>query len=400
MAARMLQFNEPPPLSLYVHIPWCICKCPYCDFNSHAVRTTVPEHEYLGALVADLEQDLRHLPTRVIETVFIGGGTPSVLSARTIENLLTAIRSRVPCDSDMEVTLEANPGTADRERFAAFRSAGVTRLSIGVQSFSDDSLQRIGRIHGAADALHAVDAAHSAGFESLNLDLMYGLPGQSMDQALADLKTAIGLAPHHLSWYQLTVEPNTPFYHQPPPLPDDDELWHLHCEGRAVLEAAGYPQYEVSAFARPGHACRHNLNYWQFGDYLGIGAGAHGKITHTGEGTITRYWKRRHPGAYLKGRKPEGRIGGSTVLDIHDVTLEFAMNALRLNSGFTAAQFTDATGLALEWIAKPLMDGVDRGLLQQSGNIIRTTPAGRRYLNSVLELFLSGQDHHARDHIR
>jgi len=381
-------FTATPPLALYIHIPWCVRKCPYCDFNSHAMRGDIPEQAYVDALVADLEQHLPDVWGRVVESIFIGGGTPSLFSPQAIERLLAAIRARITLKPDAEVTLEANPGTVDRERYAGYRCAGINRLSLGIQSFDDGLLDSIGRIHDGREALSAVAAAQHAGFGNINLDLMFGLPGQTLAQALDDLRTAAGLHPAHISWYELTIEPNTWFHRHPPPQPGDALLWEMQAAGRELLAASGYARYEVSAYALPGSECRHNLNYWQFGDYLGIGAGAHGKLTAASSQAITRVAKTRHPRSYLASAHTTGRIDSVTVLSPADAVLEYAMNALRLDRGFTTAGFTAATGLPATAIALPVRRAVDRGLLQAAGNVIRATEDGQRYLNELLQLWM------------
>src|SRR3990172_545076 len=320
----MLNFASLPPLSLYVHIPWCVRKCPYCDFNSHeassgrsrhpasrdisaSLHVTIPEREYIDALLRDLEQDLPRVWGRIVPPLFLGGGTPSLFSPEAIDRLLSGIRARLPLDQNIEITLEANPGTVDVERFKGFRAAGINRLSIGIQSFDEEKLKALGRIHGRDEALRAAESARAAGFENFNLDLMFGLPDQTVEQALADIRTAIQLCPTHLSAYQLTIEPNTLFHARPPTLPDNDSTWDMQSQLQTELAAADYRQYEVSAYARPGYECRHNLNYWKFGDYLGIGAGAHAKITAASG--ITRLWKVKHPGEYLRTAGTPESIG-------------------------------------------------------------------------------------------
>jgi len=384
----MFNFTATPPLSLYIHIPWCVRKCPYCDFNSHAVRDGIPEQAYIDALVADLEQDLPEVWGRVVESIFIGGGTPSLFAPEAVERLLSALRARIPLKPDAEITLEANPGTVDRERFADFRAAGINRLSLGIQSFQDALLERIGRIHDGREALAAVEAAQRAGFENFNLDLMFGLPGQTVEQALDDLRTAAAMRPAHISWYELTIEPNTWFHRHPPVQPGDALLWEMQAAGRELLAAAGYARYEVSAHALPGSECRHNLNYWQFGDYLGIGAGAHGKLSAAATQTITRIAKIRHPRSYLDTAHSAGRIASRTVLTPADTILEYAMNALRLDRGFSKAAFTAATGLPAAAIEQPVNQGIGKGLLSAADNLIRATPEGQRYLNDLLQLWM------------
>ena len=293
-----------PPLSLYVHIPWCVQKCPYCDFNSHAQKGAIPEQEYVQHLIADLEADLEKyqasIQNRPLHSIFIGGGTPSLFSAESIKLLLAEIQRRIPFSENIEITMEANPGTVEAERFKGYVDAGVTRISMGIQSFNDDKLQRLGRIHNAAEAKSAVSLAKVSGLKSFNLDLMHGLPNQTLEEALDDLRQAIKLAPPHLSWYQLTIEPNTMFAYRPPTLPDDDELWDIFEQGHQLLTEAGYQQYETSAYSKPGFQCQHNLNYWRFGDYLAIGCGAHGKLTFS-DGKILRFSKTKHPKGYLRG---------------------------------------------------------------------------------------------------
>jgi oxygen-independent coproporphyrinogen-3 oxidase len=392
----MFHFTATPPLSLYVHIPWCVRKCPYCDFNSHEVHNAIPEQAYVEALIADLEQDLPRVWGRTVETVFIGGGTPSLFSPAAISRLLSELRARLPLKPAAEITLEANPGTVDQERFRGFREAGINRLSIGIQSFDRSLLQRIGRIHDDREALDAVRAAQQAGFDNINLDLMFGLPGQTLDQALEDLHTAIDLGPAHISWYELTIEPNTWFHRHPPDRPSDELLWDMQEQGRRILAAGGYTRYEVSAYSRGQHRCRHNLNYWQFGDYLGIGAGAHAKITDAGQQSVTRISKTRHPRAYLEQAADERRIASENRLDANDVTLEFALNALRLERGFSTEEFCAATGLPFSATARPVNAALAQGLLQNNDGSIRTTARGQRYLNEVLQYWLTDTQAHAR----
>ena len=392
----MFQFAAPPPLSLYVHIPWCVRKCPYCDFNSHEVRDEIPEQAYVDALMADLEQDLPQVWGRTVETVFIGGGTPSLFSPAAISRLLSGLRARLPLKPAAEITLEANPGTVDQERFQGFREAGINRLSIGIQSFDRSLLQRIGRIHDDREALDAVRAAQQAGFDNINLDLMFGLPGQTLDQALEDLQTALDLGPAHISWYELTIEPNTWFHRHPPERSSDELLWTMQEQGRSLLEAGGYTRYEVSAYSKGQQRCRHNLNYWQFGDYLGIGAGAHAKITDAGQQGVTRIAKTRHPRAYLEHAADQRRIANEARLGVDDVTLEYALNALRLDRGFTAEEFSAATGLPFSATAKPVSAALEQGLLEYNNDTIRTTAKGQRYLNEVLHYWLTDTREHAR----
>jgi putative oxygen-independent coproporphyrinogen III oxidase len=382
----MLNFASLPPLSLYVHIPWCVRKCPYCDFNSHEARAKIPEQEYIDALLRDLEQDLPRVWGRIVHTIFIGGGTPSLFSPEAIDRLLSGIRARLPLDQNPEITLEANPGTVELERFKGFRAAGINRLSIGIQSFEEEKLKALGRIHGRAEALRAAEAARAAGFDNFNLDLMFGLPGQTVEQALADMRTAMALLPTHLSAYQLTIEPNTLFHARPPVLPDDDTTWDMQSQLQTELAAAGYRQYEVSAYARPGYECRHNLNYWKFGDYLGIGAGAHAKITNASG--ITRLWKVKHPNEYLSTAGTPESIGGEQQLSRHDAAAEFMLNALRLVDGFPSPLFQERAGLPISACEPKLTLAENRGLIEWDTRSIRPTPQGRRFLNNLLELFV------------
>jgi oxygen-independent coproporphyrinogen-3 oxidase len=393
----MFHFTALPPLTLYIHIPWCVRKCPYCDFNSHEVKEAIPEQAYVDALIADLEQDLPLVWGRTVEAIFIGGGTPSLFSPASIDRLLGAVRARVPLSPGAEITLEANPGTVDQERFRGFREAGVNRLSLGIQSFQPGLLEGIGRIHDDRQALAAVYAAQDAGFDKLNIDLMFGLPGQDIDTALADLRAAIALQPAHLSWYELTLEPNTWFYRHPPARADEETLWDMQQAGVALLRAAGYERYEVSAYARPGRQCRHNLNYWRFGDYLGIGAGAHAKLTDAARQTVTRYAKTRHPRSYLETAQRRERLYSATPLTAADAVLEFAMNALRLDAGFTADGFREATGLPISAAAKPLDESIGRGLLERVEGVIRCTALGRRHLDELLQYWMTEEPTDARN---
>ena len=393
----MFNFTATPPLSLYVHIPWCVRKCPYCDFNSHEALDDIPEDRYIKALLADLEQDLPAVWGRTVESLFIGGGTPSLFSARGIEQLLSEIRARIPLKPGAEITLEANPGTVDQARFSGFREAGINRLSMGVQSFQDDQLTAIGRIHDGSEALAATESARRAGFENINLDLMFGLPAQTTSQALLDLRTAMDLHPTHLSWYELTIEPNTWFYRHPPVRPDDEALWKMQTAGHSLLSDAGYHRYEVSAYAQEGRQCRHNLNYWQFGDYLGIGAGAHAKISNAATQTITRTSKVKQPRTYLDAAHSKARIGTSTELSADDVMLEFAMNSLRLDSGFTESAFTAATSLPFALIERQVQRAIENELLAEDKDVIKATVKGQRYLNELLQLWMPESPRHAEN---
>lgn len=379
-----------PPLSLYVHIPWCVRKCPYCDFNSHAQPDQgIDEQAYLDALFRDLEQELPGVWGRTVETVFIGGGTPSLFSADGIAKLLSGLRARLPLRPDAEITMEANPGTFEQDRFKGFREAGINRLSIGIQSFQDEHLQALGRIHGAADAHRAVDIARRAGFDNFNLDLMYALPGsdapQTLDGAMADLDAALSHAPPHLSWYQLTLEPNTLFHAKPPQVPDEERLADMEEAGFAKLQTAGMNRYEVSAFSREGKRCRHNLNYWGFGDYLGIGAGAHGKITDGATSTIRRNWKHRSPKDYLSRPDP---VGETRILDPGDLQFEFMLNVLRLTEGVPEHWFEARTGLPLAQIQPILSQAEGQGLLTADSSRIQSSDFGLRFLNDLQQRFL------------
>ena len=372
-----------PPLSLYLHMPWCVRKCPYCDFNSHALDGTPPESDYLAAILEDLRHDADQIQGRTVETVFIGGGTPSLMSAEFYRQLFAGLAQQLDFADNAEITLEANPGTVEQGRFEGFRAAGINRLSLGIQSFNPDHLKALGRIHDDHSAHRAIAAARNAGFDNFNLDLMHGLPEQSVDQALADIEAALSWQPPHLSWYQLTLEPNTEFYSRPPDLPDDDRLWEIYCQGGNRLREAGFRDYEVSAWARPGQASRHNLNYWTFGDYLALGAGAHGKLTGT-DGSIRRYWKTRQPDAYLK--RIGSRTAGQQSIATDELALEFMMNALRLRQGVDEAVFEQRTGLPLQSIAVLLEQLRSEGLLEEDR--LQATEQGHRYLNSLLERFL------------
>ena len=384
----VFRFHAPPPLSLYIHFPWCVRKCPYCDFNSHAARDTLPETAYVEALLQDLEQELPLVWGRTIHTIFMGGGTPSLISATAMEQLLSGIRARVPVHPDAEITLEANPGASEQQRFAGYREAGVNRLSLGMQSFSNVQLRALGRIHDTEQALSAFQAARSAGFDNINLDLMFGLPAQSPERACADLETATALQPEHLSWYQLTLEPNTVFHADPPPLPDEDTKWAMHTAGQTLLAGRGYTQYEVSAFARSGRRCCHNLNYWRFGDYLGIGAGAHGKITDAATASLRRKWKKRHPRAYLEATGHGRFVEGERVLDEAEAVFEFVLNRLRLREPFSLTEFEARCGLNRGWISGPVGRAEADGLLTIDGELIRHTDTGWLFLDDLLQRFL------------
>ncbi|MHB8848284.1 MAG: radical SAM family heme chaperone HemW [Burkholderiales bacterium] len=374
-----------PPLSLYIHIPWCVKKCPYCDFNSHNAPDELPEQRYVDALERDLESALPLIWGRSIHSIFFGGGTPSLFSAAAIDRILAVVRSLVRLDFFAEVTLEANPGTVEAVKFAEFKSAGINRLSLGIQSFDAQHLQALGRIHDSQEA-HAAIAIAADCFDNYNLDLMYALPRQSLAQAQRDLTTAIGYRPPHLSCYHLTLEPNTPFYSRPPELPDDDLSADMQIMIEEQLGDAGYLHYETSAFAQPGRLARHNLNYWQFGDYLGIGAGAHSKLSF--HDRIIRQVRHKHPRAYMEQALAGNPVQTENRVETSALGFEFMMNALRLNQGFPASLFTDRTGLPITALQTQLKSAEERGLLERDHLRIAPTPLGRRFLNDLLGLFL------------
>lgn len=379
-----------PPLSLYIHIPWCVQKCPYCDFNSHAQKGVIPEKEYIQHLLADLSQDLtayqKAIGERKIHSIFIGGGTPSLFSAEGIQYLLAEIQKRIAFEDQIEITLEANPGTAEAERFLGYVQGGVNRISMGIQSFEPEKLLKLGRIHNREEAIQAVEFAKNAaslGLRSFNLDLMHGLPNQSVSQALSDLKQAIALNPPHLSWYQLTIEPNTMFYYRQPTLPDDDELWDIFEQGHQLLTSAGYEQYETSAYAKKGYQCQHNLNYWRFGDYLAIGCGAHGKITYpTGE--IYRFSKTKHPKGYMRG---EYRYS-QELIALEDRPFEFFMNRFRLLEATPKTDFEQLTGLTIKSIEPIIAQAIEKNYLTETTEHWQITQHGKLFLNELLEGFL------------
>ena len=373
-----------PPLSLYIHIPWCVQKCPYCDFNSHALKGEVPHDDYVQHLLADLDADVHYAQGREVKTIFIGGGTPSLLSGEAMQTLLDGVRARLPLAHDAEITMEANPGTVEADRFVEYQCAGVNRISIGVQSFDNAKLTRLGRIHGADEAKRAAQLAQGLGLRSFNLDLMHGLPDQTLEEALSDLRQAIALNPPHLSWYQLTIEPNTLFGSRPPVLPDDDALWSIFEQGDQLLRAAGYQQYETSAYAKPGYQCQHNLNYWRFGDYLGIGCGAHGKVT-LADGRIVRTAKTRHPRGFMQGKYLDKQHDVAA----QDKPFEFFMNRFRLLEAAPREEFTRYTGLD-EAVIRPQIDAaLAKGYLTETAQHWQITEHGKLFLNSLLELFLS-----------
>jgi oxygen-independent coproporphyrinogen-3 oxidase len=377
-----------PPLSLYIHIPWCLRKCPYCDFNSHGRPAALPEADYVTALLSDLDRELAHAAGRTIETVFIGGGTPSLFEPASIDRLLRGVAERAPLSDTAEITLEANPGTFEMDKFKGFRAAGVNRLSIGIQSFDDRMLHALGRVHDGNEALRAVDVARAAGFDNLNLDLMFSLPNQDVDAALADVTTAIELAPEHISWYQLTLEPGTAFFKQPPVLPDDDTAWQIQQQCQQELADGGYHQYEISAYARDGRQCRHNLNYWTFGDYLGIGAGAHGKITDSASDRLLRTSKVRSPDAYLGLRTGSEPDASEHEIARDERPLEFLMNHLRVRAGFPESAFPQRTGLPLSALEPTLSDCLGESLLERDRGVIRCSERGWLFLTDVLGRFV------------
>jgi putative oxygen-independent coproporphyrinogen III oxidase len=376
---------ELPPLALYVHIPWCVKKCPYCDFNSHTAGPNLPEEDYVDALLADLDADLAQVHNRPLSSIFFGGGTPSLFSAKALGRLLEGVERRVAFTPDIEITLEANPGTFEQAKFRDYRSLGINRLSIGVQSFQPPKLIALGRIHDGDEAVRAADMARAAGFDNFNLDLMHGLPDQSIEDALSDLRTAIAQGPTHLSWYQLTVEPNTVFWNQPPVMPEDDILWDIQEAGQALLAAEGYAQYEVSAYAQAGKAARHNLNYWTFGDFLGIGAGAHAKLSRP-DGSISRSWKTRLPKDYLDRSKRFS--AGERPLTAAELPFEFLINVLRLTDGVASELFTQRTGLPLSQLAAARAEAEQRGLLHSDPTRLSATREGQLFLNDLLQHFL------------
>ena len=380
-----------PPLALYIHVPWCIRKCPYCDFNSHVTKEGLLEAEYVDALIEDMRWEQSHVGDRTVQSIFFGGGTPSLFSDAAIARILDAAAKHFSFADDIEITLEANPGTAEAGHFRGYFQAGVNRLSMGVQSLNDGHLKSLGRIHNAAEALAAYGMARAAGFENINLDLMYGLPKQSIDEAEAEVEALCGWRPEHISHYQLTLEPDTAFFHRPPPLPTDDALWDMQQRCQSALARHGYEQYEVSAYGRVGQQCRHNQIYWRFGDYLGIGAGAHGKISSLDASSIgglriDRRSRQRLPGRYLAA-DAEGRLDEQRTLDSSDRLFEFAVNALRLRDGFSRNDFVTTTGLPVDELNSVFAEGKEKDWLREADGQIKATETGYRYLNDVLLLF-------------
>ncbi len=378
--------KNPPPLSLYIHIPWCVKKCPYCDFNSHESRAEIPEKRYVAALIKDLEQSVPRVYGRKIKSVFFGGGTPSLFSAESIDEILSAVRMLTPLDYGAEVTLEANPGTVDINHFEGYKQAGVNRVSLGIQSFNADYLSALGRIHDDKQALAAAELALKT-FERVNLDVMYGLPNQSLKDALADAQMAVQLSPDHLSFYHLTLEPNTPFHRTPPSLPSDDVSADMQEQIETLLAENGYDHYETSAFCKPNSQARHNLNYWQFGDYLGIGAGAHSKLSFHDK--ITRETRHKHPKAFMENAENGNATDNIWIIAQEDLGFEFMMNALRLTNGFETKLYTERTGMPWRPISMRVAEAQNKGLIETSLNRIKPTLLGQRYLNNLLEQFLN-----------
>lgn len=375
-----------PPLSLYIHVPWCVQKCPYCDFNSHGQKGTIPETEYVSHLLDDLAADAKYAQGRKLHSIFFGGGTPSLLSEQAIKDILEGVEKQIPFADNIEITLEANPGTLEYNKFAGFSEAGVNRISIGIQSFEQEKLSRLGRIHSPDEAKQAAKFAKQS-VSTFNLDLMHGLPNQTLEQALSDLKQAIALNPTHLSWYQLTIEPNTQFHSKPPKLPQDEILWDIQQQGHELLKQAGYVQYEISAYAKPGYQCQHNLNYWQFGDYIGIGCGAHGKITLAESEQIIRTEKVKHPKGYMDLTKDY--MYKLWQVESDDLPFEYFMNRLRLKTPFKLQEFAAFTGLAEDSVTQAIEQAVNQELLKQLGNgNYQTTNKGIAFYNNLVDLFL------------
>ena len=383
--ATLSGLKNPPPLSLYIHIPWCVKKCPYCDFNSHESRLEMPEKRYVAALIKDLEQSVPRVYGRKIKSVFFGGGTPSLFSSESIDEILSAVRMLTPLDYGAEITLEANPGTVDTAHFAGYKQAGVNRVSLGIQSFNANYLKALGRIHDDKQAIAAAELALKT-FERVNLDVMYGLPNQSLAHALHDAQMAVQLNPDHLSFYHLTLEPNTPFYRTPPSLPSDDVSADMQVRIEALLAENGYEHYETSAFCKPKSQARHNLNYWQFGDYLGIGAGAHSKLSYHDK--ITRETRHKSPKAFMENAEAGNAVDNTWLIERADLGFEFMMNALRLTGGFESKLFQERTGLTLDLVSMRLAEASQKGLITQNKQFIQPTLLGQRYLNNLLEIFL------------
>ncbi len=385
-----MNFTRPIPLSLYIHLPWCVRKCPYCDFNSHEAKDNLPEELYVDALLRELEQQLPLIWGRRLVSIFFGGGTPSLFSPGAIEKILVGVNTLLNFGSHIEITLEANPGTIDEARFKGFRTAGINRLSIGIQSLQNEKLIALGRIHDREYALRAIDAAIGAGFNNFNLDLMHGLPDQSIAEALNDIQDALQFKPPHLSWYQLTIEPNTFFYHQPPVLPQDDILWEIQEQGKNILASHGLNQYEISAYSQAHHECIHNKNYWEFGDYLGIGAGAHSKITDVDQGMIIRQAQIKHPKDYLQlfGKSAKKNLTPQHNVSEKEVVFEFMLNALRLTQGVPTTLFSERTGLSIANLEPALKIAKEKNLLMNDASILCATELGQRFLNDLIGIFL------------
>jgi oxygen-independent coproporphyrinogen-3 oxidase len=381
-------FSGHPPLALYVHLPWCVHKCPYCDFNSHAAPAHIPAEDYSAALLLDLEISLPDVWGRPVHSIFFGGGTPSLFSAAWFARLLGEFRSRLRLAPDVEITLEANPGTTEYDSFVAYRDAGINRVSLGVQSFDDRALARIGRIHGRAEIDLAIDSIHAAGLRNFNIDLMFALPGQTVGDALNDVRLAITCNPAHISHYQLTMEPNTAFYAEPPKLPDADSAWEMQEQCGRLMEDAGFAQYEISAWAREGDRCRHNLNYWQYGDFLGIGSGAHSKITLASQGCVRRQVRHRQPKAYLQAVQSGRFLAEDRLVGEEERVFEFFLNQLRLNDGVNKEQFTPRTGVAWIKVTSRVEKALTRGLLRDSGTLLEPTGLGWRFSNETQAIFL------------
>ena len=385
----MQTFHQAPPLSLYIHLPWCLKKCPYCDFNSHEVPASGFEEKlYINALINDLKFELNRIEGRKIVSIFFGGGTPSLFLPESIEQLLNSIQAQLNFDLDIEITLEANPGAVEAKKFHEYKAMGINRLSLGIQSFNDQSLTLLGRIHNANEAKKAIELSREAGFENFNLDLMFGLPNQKIDDVLTDLKQAVDYSPTHISWYQLTIEPNTIFGSKPPKLPSDDVIWSMQEKGQVFLKKNDFEQYEVSAYAKDNYRSIHNINYWQFGDYLGIGAGSHGKITSIINSQVERYVRHKIPARYIELVDLKNSITEKKVLETKEVPLEFMMNALRLTDGVTENLFFERTGLPIKTIEKELMIAKNRNLLDYHNKRIKPSFRGHRYLNDLLHVFM------------
>jgi len=377
-----------PPLGLYVHMPWCVRKCPYCDFNSHALKARLPAQRYIQALIADLEADLPLVWGRGVQSIYFGGGTPSLFPAALIDEFLSAARARLDLAPGLEVTLEANPGTVEHDSFQAYAQAGINRVSLGVQSFDDDALRRLGRIHGRHEVDDCLRALKASGITNFNIDLMFALPGQDIEQARDDVRQAIAAVPAHISYYQLTLEPNTAFSSRPPVLPADDLAWEIQQSGLDMLQAAGFGQYEISAFAQDGLQCWHNVNYWEFGDFLAIGAGAHGKITNAGKGSVQRYAKHRHPTQYMRGLDDGDWLADRRVLAEDDLVFEFFLNRLRLRRGFSIEDFSMRTGLDWSIVEDRVQQAFDRGLLEIRHGQVNSTELGWKFVNDIQQMFL------------